>query len=50
VAENLYFAGEGRDLPYALAEVALASSLQVADAIVSTSRTTALPRAARVAV
>ena len=50
MAENLYFAGEGRDLPYMLAEVALASSRQVADAIVSASRTTAWPRADRVAV
>jgi phytoene dehydrogenase-like protein len=33
VARNLYFAGEGRDLPYTLGEVVLASALQVADAI-----------------
>jgi hypothetical protein len=33
VARNLYFAGEGRDLPYTLGEVVLASALQVADAV-----------------
>ena len=32
-AENLYFAGDGRDLPYNLTEISLASALEVADLI-----------------
>ena len=32
-ASNLYFAGDGRDLPYNLSEVSLASAMEVADAI-----------------
>ena len=31
--ENLYFAGDGRDLPYNLTEISLASALEVADLI-----------------
>jgi phytoene dehydrogenase-like protein len=34
-ASNLYFAGDGRDLPYHLSENCLVSAMQVADAIVS---------------
>jgi hypothetical protein len=32
-AHNLLFAGDGRDLPYALATTSLASAVEVADAI-----------------
>jgi len=32
-AENLYFAGDARDLPYNIGELALASALDVADAV-----------------
>ena len=32
-ASNLYFAGDGRDLPYNLSEVSLASAMEVADAV-----------------
>ncbi|MEX2227087.1 MAG: FAD-dependent oxidoreductase [Dehalococcoidia bacterium] len=35
VARNLCFAGEGRDLPYTLAETVLASAMQASDAIVA---------------
>jgi hypothetical protein len=34
-AANLYFAGDGRDLPYTLGEIVLASALEASDAIVS---------------
>lgn len=33
-AANLYFAGEGRDLPLSLGEIVLSSAMQVADAVV----------------
>lgn len=32
-AENLYFAGDGRDLPYNLADISIASAIEAADAI-----------------
>jgi phytoene dehydrogenase-like protein len=35
-ASNLYFAGDGRDLPYNLSEVSLASAMEVADAVGAT--------------
>jgi len=34
-AANLYFAGDGRDLPYTLGEIVLASALEVTDAILA---------------
>lgn len=33
VAENLWYAGDGRDLPYNLSEISLASAVEVADAL-----------------
>ncbi len=50
VAGNLYFAGEGRDLPYTLGEVVLASALQVADALGADRAGGAFAVDARVAV
>ena len=35
--ENLYFAGDGRDLPYNLSEISLASAMEVADHIAQPS-------------
>lgn len=48
VAENLYFAGDARDIPYDLSEISLASAIEVADAI-GAQRPAAHSRAAVVA-
>lgn len=37
VAANLWYAGDGRDLPLNLSEICLASAMEVADAIVRES-------------
>jgi phytoene dehydrogenase-like protein len=50
VAGNLYFAGEGRDLPHTLGEVVLASAMQVTDAIVEDRASGALRGRTAVAV
>ncbi len=47
-APNLYFAGDARDLPYNIGELALASALDVAGAIASATDLAAEP--AKVAV
>jgi phytoene dehydrogenase-like protein len=50
VAGNLYFAGDGRDLPYTLGEIVLASAMQVTDAIVADRASGAVSGRAAVAV
>jgi phytoene dehydrogenase-like protein len=50
VARNLYFAGEARDLPYTLGQVALASALQVADAVAADRANAGALREAAIAV
>jgi len=42
-ADNLYFAGDGRDIAYNLAEIALASAMEVADAIAKDAPLRAAP-------
>lgn len=37
VANNLYYAGDARDLPYNLTEISLASAMEIADLIASTT-------------
>jgi hypothetical protein len=45
-APNLYFAGDARDLGYALAANSLASAIEVADAITASTRVAGAPREA----
>ena len=40
---NLYFAGDGRDIPYDLSLIVLASAMEVADAIAASATSPATP-------